>query len=109
MSSLNYHIEEFFGNIGEFLHEEELSKLKIQCSAKGVGLNRKLYMNRKREGFAAEYCEVFLYLTAPEYFIKVRWDETILGVVSIHVVSFQLDVKPEVIGGFMLSRFQSLE
>lgn len=112
MSTLNRHIEVFFGEIGDSLNSRTLQELGVNdCHGAGEGIRRSIEMIRKSKGGREEGSMVLLRLHEGSMEIAVTvWTREKPGadVVRGNDTIFPLSTPPEIIAGFMVSRFPPL-
>lgn len=104
MPSLNQHIEEFFDEVGGLvLKKEKLLRTCdadiINCVGSGTGLGRKIELSRRWEK-----CCVAIITTNSGLKLSVIWRDKMLDPNDSDIL-FSLSIEPEIIAGFMLSRF----
>lgn len=112
MSTLNRHIEEFFGEIGEALHSAPLDLLGIvDCHGAGEGIRRSIEMIRKSKEGHETGCIVRLGVVGGNVEIVVTmWTRTAPEADRTEEthITFPMSTLPEIIAGFMVSRFPPL-
>lgn len=111
MSTLNRHIEVFFGEIGSLLSSSG-DQNKIRCKGAGAGITRSLETIRTLADKGPEQgCNVLLRIHEGSIEIGVTtWTRPSPGadVVRGPDTTFPLSTPPEIIAGFMVSRFPDL-
>lgn len=111
-SSLSRHIDIFFGEIGEACTNRLLDAKKIQCNGLGGGTTRAIEMRRILVDKGPEQgCMVLLRIHEGEIQVVVTtWTKNSPDGVLLRGpdTEFPLSTPPELIAGFMLSRFSDL-
>lgn len=111
MSTLNHHIEDFFGEIGTALNSATLDSLGIiDRRGGGEGIRRSVTMTRKSKSGREEGCRVSLRLHegSAEIVVTVYIRVSAEDVEYLPDTIFPLNTPPEIIAGFMVSRFPPL-